>query len=278
LNQTTYTHGQEEAALAAHRHRTAENSAPHLLDYLRPGMALLDVGCGEGTITVGLARRVAPGGVVGVDLSEEVLASARVRCPEPNVAFTQGDVYALAYPDETFDAVHLHQVLQHLTDPVAALVEIARVTRPGGVISLREGDYGGSCWYPDSEAWESWRDTYRAVARAGGTNLDAGRRLLTWARQAGLEQVDCSASVLLASAASDEAVRGGDRGPEMSARQFAESWAARMTGAHFAELATANGIIDRDGLEHTARGLRAWGQSPDAWFAMPRGEAIIHRS
>ena len=111
--------------------RTAENSAAYLLDSLRPGLDLLDVGCGPGTITVDLARRVAPGKVIGIDRSDEVLTQAAAYAAEQHVdvTFETGDVYALAYDDASFDVVHAHQVLQHLSDPVAALTEMRRVTR-----------------------------------------------------------------------------------------------------------------------------------------------------
>ena len=101
-----------------------------------PGQRLLDVGCGPGTVTIDLAARVAPGEVVGLDRSAvvvEMRTRGRGRRPAPcNVTFEAGDVYALPYDDDAFDVVHAHQVLQHLTDPVAALREMRRVTRPGG--------------------------------------------------------------------------------------------------------------------------------------------------
>src|SRR5674476_1594575 len=147
-----YTHGHHESVLRSHSWRTAANSAAHLLPYLREGQRLLDVGCGPGTITVDLAAHVAPGPVIGVDTSAEVLERARRHAAELGapVSFQVGDVYALDFPDASFDVVHAHQVLQHLTDPVAALREIRRVTRPGGVVALREGDYGAMTWYPPS--------------------------------------------------------------------------------------------------------------------------------
>src|SRR5829696_9298441 len=93
----TYTHGHAEPVLASHRWRTAENSAAYLLPSLRPGLDLLDVGCGPGTITVDLAARVAPGRVLGVDVSADPLQEARAAASAAGVTvtFEVGDVYAL---------------------------------------------------------------------------------------------------------------------------------------------------------------------------------------
>src|SRR5215204_3238180 len=146
----TYTHGHAEPVLQSHRWRTAENSAGYLLPALRPGLDLLDVGCGPGTITVDLAARVAPGRVVGLDVSPEPLEEARTAAVRAgiDVTFEVGDVYALEAADDSFDVVHAHQVLQHLTDPVAALREMARVCRSGGVIDVRDVDYAATTWFP----------------------------------------------------------------------------------------------------------------------------------
>src|SRR5215831_5785110 len=118
-----YTHGHHESVLRSHTWRTAENSAAYLLSALRPGLALLDVGCGPGTITVDLARRVAPGRVVGVDRAPEVVAQAgsHARALGISIDLHVGDLYTLPFADASFDVVHAHQVLQHLSDPVRAL-------------------------------------------------------------------------------------------------------------------------------------------------------------
>src|SRR5688500_17814452 len=104
----SYTHGHAEPVLQAHRWRTAENSAAYLLPSLRPGLDLLDVGCGPGTITVDLATRVAPGRVVGLDASTDPLDEARATATRAgvDVTFEVGDVHALAAADDSFDVVH----------------------------------------------------------------------------------------------------------------------------------------------------------------------------
>ncbi|HSC04554.1 MAG TPA: methyltransferase domain-containing protein [Solirubrobacteraceae bacterium] len=150
-----YTHGHHESVLRSHRWRTAENSAGYLLPFLAPGMRLLDVGCGPGTITLDLAARIAPGPTVGVDRDAGVLAEAQRALDSREISgveFRTADAYALEFDDESFDVVHAHQLLQHLTDPVAAVVEMRRVVRPGGVLAVRDGDYGGFVWAPSEQA------------------------------------------------------------------------------------------------------------------------------
>jgi len=167
----TYTHGHHASVLRSHQWRTAENSAAYLLPHLRPGQDLLDVGCGPGTITADLAELVAPGRVVALDQAEGVLTQAAAVATErglTTVDFAVGDVFALDFPDDSFDVVHAHQVLQHVGDPVAALREMRRVCRPGGYVAARDGDYGAFTWYPADPALDEWLALYRALARRNG--------------------------------------------------------------------------------------------------------------
>jgi SAM-dependent methyltransferase len=171
----TYLHGHHDSVLRSHRWRTAENSAGYLLPRLAPTARVLDIGCGPGTITADLAARVPDGDVVGIDAAGDVLAMARAeadRRGQANVRFEVGDAYELGFEDETFDVVHAHQVMQHLSDPVAALTEMRRVCRPGGLIAARDGDYGGMFWFPGDPELTEWQTLYRNVARAASPTRD----------------------------------------------------------------------------------------------------------
>lgn len=257
-----YTHGHHESVLRSHTWRTAENSAGHLLPHLRAGQAVLDVGCGPGTITVDLAARVAPGTVVGIDRSADVVAlAAESHADRPGVRFEVGDVYALDAADGTYDVVHAHQVLQHLSDPVAALVEMRRVCRPGGLVAGRDSDYGAFTWAPADPALDRWLDVYRRVARANGAEPDAGRHLKGWALAAGFSEVRASASVWCFTDPGDRAWWGG-------------LWADRVRESELARQAVDGGHATAGELADFARAFRRWADAPDGWFAVLHGEVL----
>jgi SAM-dependent methyltransferase len=260
----TYLHGHHDSVLRSHRWRTAENSAGYLLPRLTAGARVLDVGCGPGTITADLAARVPDGQVTAIDAAADVLALAQAeadRRGQANVSFAVGDVYELGYPDGTFDVVHAHQVLQHLTDPVTALKEMRRVCRPGGLIAARDGDYAGMFWFPDDQGLTEWQALYRTVARAIGGEPDAGRRMLAWARQAGFETIEASASAWCYTGPVDRPWWGA-------------SWAQRLTESPFGDRAVEHGLATRDDLERLAQAWRRWAASEDGWFLIPHGEIL----
>ena len=259
-----YTHGHHPSVLRSHSWRTAANSAAYLLGNLRPGLDLLDVGCGPGTITVDLARRVAPGRVVGIDAAAEVVATARELAaarPGADVEFEVGDAYHLRFAPQSFDVVHAHQLLQHLSDPVRALAEMRRVCRPGGLVAARDGDYGGMFWFPEDPELAEWLDLYRAVARALGGEPDAGRRLLSWARAAGFAEVEASASAWCYTGPADRPWWGA-------------LWAQRLTESPFGDRAVEQGLASRKDLKRLARAWLRWADREDGWFCIPHGEIV----
>jgi SAM-dependent methyltransferase len=257
-----YTHGHAESVLRSHRARTAANSAAYLLPYLRPDHRLLDVGSGPGTITADLAVLVRE--VVAVEIDDDAAAITRAGLAErgiTNVEVVVGDVQGLALPDNAFDVVHAHQVLQHVTDPVAALREMARVTRPGGVVGVRDSDYAAFAWFPELPALDRWRELYRAAARANGGEPDAGRRLLAWAHAAGLEDVVPGSASWCFATPEERAWWGG-------------LWADRVTASSLAEQLVREGRADRGELQELANAWHAWAGHPDGWICVPHGELV----
>ncbi len=260
----SYLHGHHESVLRSHRWRTAQNSSGYLLPRLSAGDRVLDVGCGPGTITAGLAALVGDGRVTGIDAAAQIVAEARAEAERrglANVSFEVGDVYGLRFADGTFDVVHAHQVLQHLADPVAALTEMRRVCRRGGIVAARDGDYGGMLWYRDDPGLLEWRTLYRRVARASGGEPDAGRRLLAWAHTAGFSQVEASGSSWCFTAAEDRAWWGG-------------LWADRLTESSFADHAVRHDLATWPDLERLAQAWRRWAAGQDSWFLVPHGEIL----
>ena len=258
----TYLQGHHDSVLRSHRWRTAENSAAHLLPHLRPGMRVLDVGCGPGTITRDLGTLVGPAGeVLGVDSAPDVVAQAAQAYDLPQVRFAVGDALHLDLPDGAYDVVHAHQVLQHLTDPVAALREMRRVTRPGGLVAVRDADYAAMTWHPAVPALDRWLEVYRATARAHDAEPDAGRRLLGWAQAAGFAEVVPSASTWCFATPEDR-------------QWWGEMQADRIVASRIAGEAVDRGLARADELPELAAGWRAWAASDDGWFAVLHGELL----
>lgn len=256
-----YTHGHHESVLRSHRWRTVDNSAAYLVPRLERGQRVLDVGCGPGTVTTDLAARVAPGTVVGVDSSAAVIELARAAASDvAGVEFREGDAMALPFDDDEFDVVHAHQVLQHLSDPVSALREMRRVTRPGGVVAVRDADYSAMTWFPSSSGLDEWMTLYHEVTEANGAEADAGRRLLSWTRAAGFDPAGITTGADAWCYAT----------PEERA-WWSGVWAERVTSSAFAHQAVAYGLADDVALEVLADAWRAWGDAEDGWFAVLHG-------
>ncbi|KIF71154.1 ubiquinone biosynthesis methyltransferase UbiE [Streptomyces sp. AcH 505] len=259
-----YTHGHHESVLRSHTWRTAANSAAYLVPELRPGQDVLDVGCGPGTITADLAALVAPGTVTAVDAAEDVLAKAREAAEAAgvtNVRFAVADVHALDFPDDSFDVVHAHQVLQHVGDPVQALREMRRVCRPGGIVAARDSDYGAFAWFPEIPVLDGWLELYRTVARANGGEPDAGRRILSWARQAGFTDITPTAGTWCFATPDDRAWWSG-------------LWADRTVASSYADIAVNGGHATHERLTEIAAAWREWGANQDGWFMTPHGEIL----
>ncbi len=258
---TAYTHGHHDSVLRSHRWRTAQNSAGYLLPHLRPTDRLLDVGAGPGTITADLTGLVAHVTATEIGPGELDLTRSTLVERDAAVELVVADVHDLPFDDATFDVTHAHQVLQHVSDPVQALREMARVTKPGGIVAVRDSDYTGFTWRPRLPALDHWLDLYRAAARANGGEPDAGRRLLAWAHAAGLEDVTASSSTWCY-ATPDERT------------WWAGMWAERIVSSAIAQQLTESGSATPAELQEISEAWAAWGADPDGWFSVLHGELL----
>jgi len=263
-----YSHGHHESVLRSHRWRTAENSAGYLLPLLKPTDRLLDIGVGPGTITADLASRLTAGSVVGIDNAPAAVAAAERLARNrglDNLTLARGDVYTLGMPDGQFDVVHAHQVLYHLSDPVAALREMRRVCAPEGIVAVHDADYSAMTWFPDHPKMGRWLELYLQVTRRNGGEPDAGRRLRRWAMDAGFGSVTSTASAWCFAEADDLA-------------WWSTTWAERLVSSPFGHRAEQLGLASRDELAALAGAWGEWAAAPGAWFAVLHGEVICRHS
>ncbi|MFA4841367.1 MAG: class I SAM-dependent methyltransferase [Agrococcus sp.] len=254
----TYSHGHHASVVGAHAARTVENSAAYLSPLLAPGMRVLDVGCGPGSISIDLARRVGRGGsVVGIDMSAEVVEIARRAAKEAgvsNLQFRVGDAYDPA-PGERFDIVHAHQVLQHLGDPVGALTAWRKV---GGLVAARDVIYSATTIHPLTPELVRWRELVLALQTANGGDGDAGAKLKAWARAAGFAQVETDVETWCFESARGRAFWGGQ-------------WQERALHSAFADGTERHGLADAREREAISTAWAAWTADEDGWMAMLHG-------
>jgi SAM-dependent methyltransferase len=156
------------------------------------GSLVLEAGCGVGAQTVTLAANSPAARFLSVDVSEASLAAARRRVAQAglsNVELRRADILAEPFPAGTFDHVFVCFVLEHLVDPAAALAALKRMLRPGGSITVIEGDHGSSLFHPDSAAAHEAIDALVALQARGSGDANIGRRVYPLLVDAGFEAV-----------------------------------------------------------------------------------------
>jgi len=264
VRRETYTHGHAPAVVQQHAQRTADEAAAFLLPELEPGMTLLDVGCGPGSITRGLAERVAPGQVVGVDLSRETLAAARRDAAErglDNLQYQEGSVYSLPFPDGRFDVAYAHQVLQHLRDRGAALREMLRVVRPGGLVAVRDVDWATAVYWPRDPWIDRFIEVHQEAWRRNGGEPQMGRQLRALFNAAGVTDLRITAAVWCYSIPEDTIAWG-------------DSYADRLLKSPMGESPVTHGLASRADIEAMAASFRAWARHPDAFWVFTHVAAL----
>jgi SAM-dependent methyltransferase len=262
----SYTPGYTPVAIRYMMRRYAARDAAFFLPVLKPGMALLDCGCGPGTITVGLAEMVASGSVVGVDVEPSQIELANKTVQDrglPNIRIQQASVYRLPFPDNQFHALFSHALFEHLADPSAALSEIRRVLMPGGLVGIASPDWGGVLISPPDAEVDQAMQLYTLLQTRNGGNPFVGRELGPLLEATGFVDITLAATYdcyertslicdLLAERIETAAVPGGTpEGGMLDAMtvgklvQALTRWAARPQALFAQSFVTAVGRADK---------------------------------
>ncbi len=210
------------------------------------GSMVLEVGCGVGAQTVTLAQRSPDALFTSVDVSAVSIAEARRRADLAgltNVELRQADIFALPFDAESFDHVFVCFVLEHLTRPVEALTILKRLLRPGGTITVIEGDHGSTYFHPDSPAAHAAIKSLVEMQRNAGGNALIGRQLYPLMVEAGLDAVSVSPRMVYVDSSRPDLVDGFTR----------KTFTAMIEGVR--ESAVAAGLIEPESFDAGVQAL-----------------------
>jgi trans-aconitate methyltransferase len=220
------------------------------------GSRVLEAGCGVGAQTVTLATRSPEAQFVSVEIAPESVAEARGRCENAglhNVTVEQGDLFDLPYPAESFDHLFVCFVLEHLADPPHALATLLSHLRPGGTLTVIEGDHGSAYFHPDSAAANAAiQCQVELQARAGG-NANIGREVYPLLVGPGLEDVHVSPRTVYVDGSRPELIDGFTR----------RTFTAMIEGVR--EPALSAGLLDAEAFGAGIRDLHRTA-APDGVF------------
>jgi SAM-dependent methyltransferase len=253
----SYVHGYH-----ARENERLEDQAGTLVELLHgdtaypSGSRVLEAGCGVGAQTITLARRSPDAQFESVDVSADSLAQAQRRVDEaglPNVTLRRADIFALPFAAESFDHVFVCFVLEHLARPVEALAILGRLLRPGGTITVIEGDHGSTSFHPDSLAARAAIQCQVDLQRQAGGNSLIGRQVYPLLVAAGFAGVGVSPRMVYVDASRPDLVDGFTR----------RTFTAMIEGVR--EPALAAGLIEPDRFDAGVRDLHRTTQ-PDGVF------------
>jgi ubiquinone/menaquinone biosynthesis C-methylase UbiE len=230
---------------------------------LAPGLRCLDLGCGVGTVTILMARRLGPQGLaVGIDCDERFLDRARLAATDEgaDAVFRRGDAGALE-AERGYDLVYARFLLSHLPDPARAVAQLVAAARPGGTVVVEDVDFAGHFCHPPSDAFDRYVELYRAVVRGRGADPEIGRRLAELLEAAGVARLRLKVV--------QPAFREGEG--KQIARATMDGIRAAVIDAGLATRADVDAIVadllarerDRQTIMSLARVFQVWGHRPD---------------
>ena len=178
------------------------------------GSIVLEAGCGIGAQTVPLARNSPDAQIISIDISADSVAEAKARADAAglaNVQFQQANIFALRFAPESFDHIFVCFVLEHLARPVEALAILKGLLRPGGTITVIEGDHGSAYFHPDSDPARHAIRCQVELQRAAGGNALIGRQLYPLLVEAGFDAVHVSPRMVYVDSSRPDLVDGFTR-------------------------------------------------------------------
>ncbi|MCM2264388.1 MAG: methyltransferase domain-containing protein [Desulfuromonadales bacterium] len=210
------------------------------------GSKVLEAGCGVGAQTVTLARNSPGAMITSVDISDNSLATARLKAEAAgvtNVVFQQGDIFQLPFAPNSFDHIFVCFVLEHLPEPVKVLNILKNYLKSGGTITVIEGDHGSTYFFPESEAAHKAIGCQVELQKRGGGNANIGRELYPLLNRAGFEAIQVSPRVVYVDASKPGFVDGFTK----------KTFTAMIEGVR--EAALAAGMIDQDTFDQGIQDL-----------------------
>ncbi|GMM35099.1 hypothetical protein DASC09_024240 [Saccharomycopsis crataegensis] len=269
-DQSYYASGYDPTVSKTHSWRTVATCCEYFEKSIKLGDTILDVGCGPGTITCDFARYVGKDGeVIGIEPTKELIDEANLRKPselDKNVKFSVASAYKIPFDDNTFDIVHCHQVLVHLEDPLAALKEMKRVCKKGGVVCCREADLEMTAVYP-----LAYIDTVEYYFRRKSTDQTStdgrmGRKLRSLAMMAGFDGPNVNGSV-----GNWTYYRDDER------KWFGEMFLGRIGGSKEKFIYDSDVLNDKKKAE-IIRGWEEWIKDPDGWLNFSHGQIVCRKA
>lgn len=235
--------------------RNVEKEAAFFLPHLRPGIKLLDAGCGPGSITFGFAEQISPGTVVGIDTDQSRIEAASQQICDTGVdtiSFLVADVNKLPFDTGSFDAVFANGLIEHLPIAYEGIYEMMRVLKPGGIIGLRSPDWGVALIYPDSDGLRDSIALRNEWQRSKGGNPEAGRMLRGQLIEAGFENV-------LAGSTADS------HGTDQGVTEGLWYMQSLLNQTELIDSAEENNWASPADMDRMRRDWEAWAKSPEAF-------------
>jgi SAM-dependent methyltransferase len=239
-------------------HRDAATFLPFLLPHLRPGLRILDVGCGVGAIALDLAMSTQPEHILGIDPDAEQIALARSSAKRRaigNASFECGSAYEIPCPANSFDVVYANAVLLHVREPLRALAEMRRVLRPGGIAAVSDDDISSLVVSPESPDLRRVVSLLEQAVVHGGGDPRYSRHLRGLMLEAGFARAEgfaCAPEVY---------------GNGAKTKWWTDLWLGVLSAPAVASTAFSEGWITQAELSEIITAVRSWASREDAFAA-----------